>query len=247
MVLLNLNSRNAREASLYSRKFSKPHDFEINFNVPLEFSPDSQIALIGCNLWYSWHNISEIYNTNKLKYFNQNKSETIVFPEGNYDFDDIQDYINDYFKTDDPPIQIRANTVTLRTKIFLNSGYKLDLTEKGSGELYNIFGFEPQIIDNSQESKRKSDITRGVDRILIHCSIVGGSYENSFESDVIYSFVPNDSPGSILNIQPFHPIYLPLKEEIVRKIRMRLTDQDDRPIDLNEQNVDYLLEIKDKY
>ena len=230
MVLLNLNSR----------KFPNPHDFEINFNVPLEFSPESQIAIIGCNLWYSWHNISEKYNTNKLKYFDGNKWETIVFPEGNYDFDDIQDYINDHFKTDDPPIQIRANTVTLRTKILLKSGYKLDLTE---GKLHKIFGFKPQIIDESIESKHKSDITRGVDRILIHCSIVGGSYENSYESDVIYSFVPNDSPGSILNIQPFHPIYLPLKDEIIRKIRMRITDQDDRPIDLNEQNVDYLLNI----
>ena len=51
------------------------------------------------------------------------------------------------------------------------------------------------------------------------------------------------SPGSILNIQPFHPIYHPLKDEIVRKIRMRITDQNDRPIDLNGQHVDYLLNI----
>ena len=45
MVLLNLNSRG----------FSNPHDFEIinDFNVPLEFSPNSEKTLIGCNLWYS--------------------------------------------------------------------------------------------------------------------------------------------------------------------------------------------------
>ena len=234
MVLLNLNSRG----------FPNPHDFEINFNVPLEFSPDSKIALIGCNLWYSWHNISEKYKTNKLKYFDGKKWETIIFPEGNYDFEDIQDYINDHFKTEDSPIQIRANTVTLRTNILLNTGYKLDLTEKESGELYKMFGFKPEIIEKDKsESKFKADITREVDRILIHCSIVGGSYENSFESDVIYSFVPNDSPGSILNIQPFHPIYLPLIEEIIRKIRMRITDQNDRPIDLNGQHIDYLLNV----
>src|SRR5438309_2087383 len=97
--------------------------------------------------------------------------------------------------------------------------------------MYKLFAFKPEIIDKEQtESKYKADITRGVDPILIDCSIVGGSNENSFESDVIYSFVPNVSPGSILDIQPFHPIYLPLKENIIRKIRMRITDQNDRPI-----------------
>ncbi len=166
----------------------KPHDFEVNYTVPLEFSSGSEIALIGCNMWYSWHNISAKHNTNKLRYSNGTKWETIIFPEGNYDFDDIQDYINDHFKMDDPPISIHANTVTLRTIILLKPGFKIDLTENGSGELYKIFGFEPQIINQPRtESKYKADITRGVDRVLIHCSIVGGTYENSFESDVIYT------------------------------------------------------------
>ena len=108
-----------------------------------------------------------------------------------------------------------------------------------------MFGFEPkEFYEPKSESTYKADITRGVDRVLIHCSIVGGSYENSFESDVIYSFVPNVSPGSILDIQPFHPIYLPLKDNVIRKIRVRITDQNDRLIDLNGQHVDYLLNIR---
>jgi hypothetical protein len=103
MVLLNLTSTEQ----------PKPHDFEVNYTVPLEFSSGSEIALIGCNMWYSWHNISAKHNTNKLRYFDGSKWETIVFPEGNYDFDDIQDYINDRFQTEDAPISIHANTVTL--------------------------------------------------------------------------------------------------------------------------------------
>jgi hypothetical protein len=80
MVLLNLKSTEYPNAS----------DFEINNNVPLEFSAGSEIALIGCNMWYSWHNISPKCNTNKLRYFDGTKWEVIIFPEGNYDFDDIQ-------------------------------------------------------------------------------------------------------------------------------------------------------------
>ncbi len=235
MVLLNLSSTGNL----------KPHDFEVNYIVPLELSPASEVALIGCNMWYSWHNISTKHNTNKLRIFDGSKWQTIIFPEGNYDFEDIQDYINDHFETQDSPISILANTVTLRTVILLNPGYKVDLTENSSGELYKMFGFAPQIIDqHKSESKYKADITRGVDRVLIHCSIVGGTYGNSYESDVIYSFVPNVSPGSILDIQPFHPIYLPLKDITIRKIRMIITDQNNRPIDLNGQHIDYLLNIK---
>ena len=237
MVFLNLKSTG----------YSNTSDFEVNYTVPLEFSSGSEVALIGCNLWYSWHNISPKYYTNKLKFFDGSIWKTIIFPEGSYDFDDIQDYIKDYFKTEDPPIQIYANTVTLRTILLLHPGYKVDLTKNGSGELYKMFGFKPkEIYEPKSESKHKADITRGVDRVLIHCSIVGGSYENTYESDVIYSFVPNASPGSILDIQPFHPIYLPLKDDVIRKIRMRITDQNDRPIDLNGQHVDYLLNILPK-
>jgi hypothetical protein len=49
---------------------------------------------------------------------------------GNYDFDDIQDYINDHFKTDDSPISIHANTVTLRTIVLLKPGFKIRFNSK---------------------------------------------------------------------------------------------------------------------
>jgi hypothetical protein len=76
-------------------------------------------------MWYSWHNLSDKYNTNKLKYFEGKEWKIIIFPEGNYDFDDIQGFINDHFQTDDPPISIHANTVTLRTIVLLKPGFKL--------------------------------------------------------------------------------------------------------------------------
>ena len=83
-------------------------------------------------MWYSWHNLSDNYNPNKLKYFD-GKEWKIIFPEGNYDFDDIQDYINDHFKTDDSPISIHANTVTLRTFVLLKPGFKIHLSQSRGG------------------------------------------------------------------------------------------------------------------
>ncbi len=57
----------------------KPHDFEINYDVPLEFSSNSEIALIGFNIWCSWYNFSDKYNTNKLKYFDGKEWKIIIF------------------------------------------------------------------------------------------------------------------------------------------------------------------------
>jgi hypothetical protein len=93
---------------------TKPEDFEINYV--------RDIVLISCNMWYSRHNIFTKFKTNKLKCFDVTKWNIIIFPEGNYDFEDIQDYINDHFQTNDPPIKVHANTVTLRTIILLKSG-----------------------------------------------------------------------------------------------------------------------------
>jgi hypothetical protein len=70
MVLLNLTSKG----------YPKQHDFEINYDVPLEFSSNSEIALKDYNIWYSWRNVSDEYNTNKLKYFD-GKEWKIIFPE----------------------------------------------------------------------------------------------------------------------------------------------------------------------
>jgi hypothetical protein len=68
---------------LTSKSCPKPQDFEMNYDVSLELSSSSEIALIDCNMGYLWHNVSAKYNTNKLKYFHGKEWQIIIFPEGN--------------------------------------------------------------------------------------------------------------------------------------------------------------------
>ena len=63
---------------------------------------------------------------------------------------------------------------------------------------------------------------------------------------MIYSFTPREDPGVIMHIEPNHPIYLPLKETIIYNIRIRITDQHDREIDLRQSGVDLLLHVREK-
>ncbi len=52
---------------------------------------------------------------------------------------------------------------------------------------------------------------------------------NNVKSDVIYSFVPETPPGSLITINPNPPIYLTVREKkFIQTIRMQITDQENR-------------------
>jgi hypothetical protein len=63
------------------------------------------------------------------------------------------------------------------------------------------------VIDKDKtKGKYPINISKRIDRILIHCSLV----ENSYLNNVIYSFVPETPPGSLITINPNPPICLPV-------------------------------------
>jgi hypothetical protein len=73
---------------------------------------------------------------------------------------------------------------------------------------YEILDYESKIIDKDKtEEKYSINISKGIDRILIHCSLVENSYLNNVKIDVLYSFVPETPPSSLITINPNPPIY----------------------------------------
>jgi hypothetical protein len=57
MVLLSLTNESTKPEDSASGLMSSAN-FEIDYNFPLEFFTTTEIALIGCNMSYSWQNIS---------------------------------------------------------------------------------------------------------------------------------------------------------------------------------------------
>ena len=57
-----------------------------------------EIAVDRVMMTYSWHNISDKYNNNKIKYSHDGGSnwETITFVNAMYSYSDINDYIHQY-------------------------------------------------------------------------------------------------------------------------------------------------------
>lgn len=236
-------------------------NFTINFSDPIILNTTThenekskyEIALITADLWYSFSNISSELKNNTLRYYNGSVWRNLTLPNGNYQISDINDFLevemekNDDFGIGDGDeniyyIKIGANIVTLKVEIEISNSYKLDLS---TSKLNELMGFNQVIYDTSASSQNRVDITRGVNSLTIHCSIAGGSYDNSLGSDILYTFVPLSGRGSSIHIEPNYPIYVSVRDEMyINRIQMRITDQLGRKVNFNGEPVTYFLHIR---
>jgi len=229
------------------------NDFTIYFSSPLNVLKGVyELALVKCNLWYSYYNISAALNNNVIAYTN-NSSQTrvVTFPDGNYTITQINAYLQSVMLSygDNSGttfyITIAPDYTTIKVQITLANSYQLDLTRSN----FNLLLGWNQAIYNftgSQEGSDPANINNDINSLLIHCDIIGQTYQNNLASDILYTFVPNVPPGSNIEVQPMPKlIYLPIKiPDFIYNIRMYITDQLNRPLDLNGQPVTYLLHIR---
>ena len=141
-------------------------------------------------------------------------------------------------------ITIQANYNTLKSRILLKDGYKVDF--KIGGGLRDVLGFKDEVLEENgvHSSARQVNITN-IHSVLILCSLISSSYLNASTSEVIYSFSPEKPPGSLLSIKPNQLIYIRMgRREKLSNITMSVTDQDGSPLDLNGERTTFTLHIK---
>ena len=119
----------------------------LKLNYKKTLKPDQnknhEIAVDAVMMTYSWHNISEIYKNNEIKYSHDGGSnwETITFVNGMYSYDDINDYIHQYMvdqghtEKDKYPINMLFILSSYRVVIELDNDYQLDLRNTEFGDL----------------------------------------------------------------------------------------------------------------
>jgi hypothetical protein len=72
--------------------------------------------------------------------------------------------------------------------------YEIDFSH---GKIHELLGFDKKIYKEGINYATKIDnITKDIDQILIHCSLVSSSYQNNLKSDVIYRVILNDCSRS---------------------------------------------------
>ena len=202
------------------------------FEPPLLLDQHMQyeIALINANIWYSWFNIRRDNNT--FRYYDGSEWIDLRIPIGAYNIDDINKYIKRQL-SDEESITIEPNFNTLRSELILKDGYQVDFDIDNS--IGSVLGFDKRAVATTTSSDHLVDIT-SVHSILVHCDLVSESYINGRSGDVIYSFNPNKPPGYLLTEQPNEKTFLPVtRRDRISSINIRITDQEDREIDLNDE------------
>ena len=69
--------------------------------------------------------------------------------------------------------------------------------------------------------------------VLVHCNMVNNDYQH--DSQVLYTFFPNKSFGSLLDISPSNHIFLKTFNSEYDEIMVWFTDQNSKPLDIDDR------------
>ena len=209
-------------------KTSEPHILKLKLTDKLDLKLDKKIiALSNLSIYYTWNNIKSSYNNNKFKMLAPTWNEEFALPDGSYSISDIQDYFEyilkkhgEKFNNDNKPsVKIYINKIENRITFKIKNGYALEPLTK---ETMKLLGSTKNKItkDENGENMPHLEITEVV---LVHCNMVNNDYQQ--DSRVLYTFVPNKSFGSLLDISPSNYTFLKTFNSEYDEIVVWFTDQ----------------------
>ena len=80
-----------------------------------------------------------------------------------------------------------------------------------------------------------------VELVLVHCNFVNNDYQQ--DSRILYTFVPNKTFGSLLEISPTNHVFLRTFNSEFQEIKIWFTDQTSKPLEI-EDRINVTLIIK---
>lgn len=218
-------------------------DIRTHFYPPIQLKPDKrhEMALIRLETYNSIPNVDDTNNV--FRYEVDSKTYDIIIPTGAYELSQINDVIqNKLIKKND--IELLANNTTLKCIIRINNP-TAKVYFNHARSLRDMLGYTCDSITDvgDHEGSNVVQILR-VNSVLVNCDVITGSYVNSSQKPVLYSFFPNVPPGYKVIESPGTPVYLPVSQNYIESIRLWLTDQDKRDIDLRGETLSVWLIIR---
>ena len=80
-----------------------------------------------------------------------------------------------------------------------------------------------------------------VELVLVHCNLVNNDYQQ--DSRILYTFVPNRTFGSLLEISPLNHVFVKTFNSEFQEIKIWFTDQTSTPLEV-EDKINITLIIK---
>ena len=165
------------------------------------------VVLSNLSIYYTWKNVKSSYNNNKFKISAPTWSEEFELPDGSYSISDIQDYFEYILKkhsesVDNPSIRMYINRIENRIIFKIKNGYYLELL---TPETMKLLGRTESKITKNKNSENVPHL-EVVELVLVHCNLVNNDYQQ--DSRILFTFVPNKSFVSLLEISPTNHVFL---------------------------------------
>ena len=192
------------------------------------------VALSNLSIYYTWKNIKSSYNNNKFKISAPTWSEEFELPDGSYSLSDIQDYFEYILKKhsesiNNPSIRIYVNKIENRITFKIKSGYYLELL---TPERMKLLGSAENKINKDKTGENVPHL-ENVELVLVHCNVVNNDYQQN--SRILYTFVPNKTFGSLLEISPRNHVLLKTFNSEFQEIKIWFTGQTSKPLEVEDK------------
>lgn len=221
--------------------------YDFHSNHPLILGKNPEIGLKSIFLWYTYPNVSEKYDNNKVTLTCNNVTIPITIPKGMYEISALSKFLNSKLNEELDNLnkalgmavdenkrillKLGVNESTFKCYVKLAEGVKIDFSE---GNLYKLLGLEQKIYEDIyEEGTNIINKPRGVDRIFIQCNLVERNYQPEMK-DVLFDILPFAEPGSAIQEKLEKIEYYKCRDSIIRHIELKVTDSKGKPIDLTE-------------
>ena len=136
-----------------------------------------------------------------------------------------------------PSIRIYVNKIKNRSTFKIKSGYYLELL---TPETMKLLGSVKSKITKDKNGENVPHL-EVVELVLVHCNFVNNDYRQ--DSRILYTFVPNKTFGSLLEISPTNHVFLKTFNSEFQEIKIWFTDQTSIPLEV-EYRINVTLIIK---
>ena len=200
------------------------------------------VALSNLSIYYTWKNVKSSYNNNKFKISAPTWSEEFELRDGSISISEIQDYFEYILKkhgetVDNPSTRIYVNKIENRVTVRIKNGYYLELL---TPETMKLLGSTNSKITKDKNGENVPHLEI-VEVVLVHCNLVNNDYLQN--SRILYTFVPNKTFGSLLEISPPNHVFLKTFNSEFQEIKIWFTDQTSKPLEV-EDKINVTLIIK---
>ena len=139
------------------------------------------------------------------------------------------------YSSDNSGINFNMNYSISRVFIELAQNFGIDFTKN---DFRKLLRFESKILKISSYGDLVPDITNSLDDIQIRTSILNKSNVNEKDGDVLYQFsTAGLRAGKHFKIEPRRLLWNKIKSHKISNIRIYLTDQLKRPLNLNNSTL----------